>query len=281
VLDKTSLPDQTLVLIALADGYDFGIISSNIHRVWTLAAGGTLEDRPRYSNSRCFDPFPSPGDLLKSQIRAVAEELDAFRKERQKEHPSLTMTHMYNVLEKVKSNADMDDDDERIKKDGLIIILKELHDKLDALVFEAYGWPQTLTDEQILEKLVALNHERAAEEKRGHVRWLRPDYQIPRFGKDLDKMAAKEEGAQIAAELGLSEPAAKKVSFPTDAVGQTAAVFAALAAASGTVTVSDIASGFRKSKNLEKNVGEVLASLARLGHVATKDGKSFEIRRVA
>jgi hypothetical protein len=52
-----------------------------------------------------------------------------------------------------------------------------------------------------------------------------------------------------------------------------------LAAASGAVTVNDIAAGFRKSKNLEKNVGEVLASLARLGHVATKDGKSFEIRR--
>ncbi len=58
-------------------------------------------------------------------------------------------------------------------------------------------------------------------------------------------------------------------------------MFAALAAASGAVTVSDIAAGFRKSKNLEKNAGEVLASLVRLGHVATKDGKTFEIRRAA
>jgi hypothetical protein len=193
----------------------------------------------------------------------------------------LTLTQMYNVLEKLRANAILDDDEECIKKEGLILILKEHHDKLDRLVFEAYGWPHTLTDEQILEKLVALNHERAAEEKRGHVRWLRPDYQIPRFGKDLDKMAAKEEGAQIAAELGLAEPTAKKLSFPTDAVAQTAAVFAALAATIGPVTVSGIASGFRGSKNLEKNVGEVLASLARLGHVATKDGKSFEIRRAA
>ena len=87
---------------------------------------------------------------------------------------------------------------------GLILILKEHHEKLDRLVFEAYGWPDTLTEEQILEKLVALNHERAAEERRGHVRWLQPDYQIPRFGKRLDKQAAKEEGAQIAAELGLA-----------------------------------------------------------------------------
>jgi hypothetical protein len=188
---------------------------------------------------------------------------------------------MYNVLEKLKADGPLDDDEEVIKENGLILILKEMHEKLDRLVFEAYGWPETLTDEQIMQKLVALNHERLAEERRGHVRWLRPDYQIPRFGKDLDKMAAKEEGAQIAAELELGEPVAKKLSFPTDAVGQTAAVFAALAAASGPVTVGDIAAGFRKSKNLGKNVGEVLASLARLGHVATKDGKSFEIRRVA
>jgi hypothetical protein len=30
-----------------------------------------------------------------------------------------------------------------------------------------------------LTRLVALNHERAAEEKRGIIRWLRPDYQNP------------------------------------------------------------------------------------------------------
>ncbi len=58
---------------------------------------------PRYSKSKFFDPFPlsSAGDLLKAQIRCVAEELDAFRKQRQKEHPSLTLTQMYNVLGEV------------------------------------------------------------------------------------------------------------------------------------------------------------------------------------
>jgi hypothetical protein len=39
------------------------------------------------------------------------------------------------------------------------------------------------------------------EEKRRLVRWLRPDYQIPRFAKGVDKQAAKEQGAQGAAEL--------------------------------------------------------------------------------
>jgi hypothetical protein len=38
------------------------------------------------------------------------------------------------------------------------------HKKLDAAVAAAYGWPAELTEEQILERLLALNLERAAEE---------------------------------------------------------------------------------------------------------------------
>jgi hypothetical protein len=38
------------------------------------------------------------------------------------------------------------------------------HKELDAVVACAYGWPADLTDEQVLEKLIALNLERAAEE---------------------------------------------------------------------------------------------------------------------
>ncbi|MFZ2066781.1 MAG: DNA methyltransferase, partial [Xanthobacteraceae bacterium] len=277
--------DDKVVIIASDDGYTLGILQSHIHLAWALRAGGWLGvgNDPVYVKTKVFDPFPFPfsGELLKAQIAGVAEELDAFRKQRQKEHPELTLTQMYNVLEKIRADAALDEDDEAIKEKGLILILKELHDKLDRLVFEAYGWPQTLSDEEILEKLVALNHERAAEEKRGHVRWLRPDYQIPRFGKDIDKMAAKEEGAQIAADLGLPEPSARKPSFPADAVAQTAAVFGALASARGPVDAAAIAANYRKTRNLEATIFNVLESLNRLGHVSSKDGKTFEIRRVA
>lgn len=38
------------------------------------------------------------------------------------------------------------------------------HRKLDAAVFDAYDWPHNLTDEQILERLLALNLERAAQQ---------------------------------------------------------------------------------------------------------------------
>ena len=282
-LEASVISESKIVLIGSDDAFVLGVLSSKIHIAYALRTGGWLGvgNDHTYNHTECFEtfPFPSPGDLLKAKIRAAAEELDAFRKERQKEHPHLTLTQMYNVLEKLKANAELDEDDERIKNDGLILILKELHEKLDAPVFEAYGWPTTLSDEQILEKLVALNHERAEEEKRGHVRWLRPDYQIPRFGKGLDKMAAKEE--QVEADLGIAAEGIKKSSFPTGAVEQTAAVFAALASAKNAITVGDIAGSYRKTKNLEKNIAEVLGSLARLGHVSIRDGKTFELKRTA
>jgi hypothetical protein len=42
--------------------------------------------------------------------------------------------------------------------------------------------------QSLLTRLVALNHERAAEEKRGHIRWLRPDYQAPQAGSGPSKI---------------------------------------------------------------------------------------------
>jgi len=39
--------------------------------------------------------------------------------------------------------------------------LELAHKKLDEAVFAAYGWPSDLSDEEILERLLALNLERA------------------------------------------------------------------------------------------------------------------------
>jgi hypothetical protein len=250
-----------------------------------LANGGTLEDRPRYNKDVCFDPFPFPdaNNIQKQTIRVIAEDLDTHRKRVLAEHPHLTLTGLYNVLEKLRADVKADDleaADRKIFDDGLVLIIKEYHDKLDVAVAEAYGWPADLSDDDILTKLVALNKERLEEEKRGLVRWLRPDYQIPRFAKGLDKQAASEQGAQVAATLDIVEKV-QLLSFPSDAVEQTAAVFAALAAAGSPLNAKAIAAQFKKTKMAEKKIADVLGSLARLGHVTSIDGKSFALRRVA
>ena len=141
---------------------------------------------------------------------------------------------------------------------------------------EAYGWPVDLSDEEILSRLVALNKERAAEEARGHVRWLRPDYQIPRFGSAQDKQE------QIEADLGMAPVVMVKPTFPAGAVEQTAAVMAALALASAAVSAGELAQGFKQGRKAEARITATLSSLARTGFIsAVEGGKKFSLRRAA
>ncbi|RYX87923.1 MAG: class I SAM-dependent DNA methyltransferase [Bradyrhizobiaceae bacterium] len=283
-LDANILPDNMVVAIGSDDAAVLGVLSSRIHVTWTLAQGGTLEDRPRYTKSQCFDPFPFPdaNNIQKQIIRVITEELDAHRKRVLSEHAHLTLTGIYNVIEKIRkglSPDNFDDKDREIFDDSLAMIVKELHDRLDIAVADAYGWPADLKEDDILGRLVALNKGREQEERRGLVRWLRPDYQMPRFG-NADKQAASEQGAQIAATLDLVDKV-QLASFPTVAVEQTAAVFAVLAAASGPLDAKGLAAHFKRTKTTERKVGEVLASLARLGYVTSQDGLTFALRRVA
>ena len=98
---------------ALTDAVFLGVLSSRFHVLWSLRAGGWLGigNDSRYLKSLVFDtfPFPAPPDALKARIRAVAEELDALRKQRQVEHPDLTLTQIYNVLEKLRRGEALDD----------------------------------------------------------------------------------------------------------------------------------------------------------------------------
>ncbi|RZL15545.1 MAG: hypothetical protein EOO62_03720, partial [Hymenobacter sp.] len=72
-----------------------------------MAAGGKLGvgDDPVYTNSRCFDPFPFPAatEAQQARIREMAEALDAHRKRQQAQHPTLTLTDLYNVVEKLRA----------------------------------------------------------------------------------------------------------------------------------------------------------------------------------
>ena len=83
--------------------------------------------------------------------------------------------------------------EKQIHEQGLVSVLKQIHDDLDAAVAEAYGWPVDLTDDEILERLVALNKERAAEEAKGLVRWLRPEFQNPGGTTKMQKTLTPDE----------------------------------------------------------------------------------------
>ncbi|WP_313900782.1 DNA methyltransferase [Methylobacterium sp. J-077] len=283
-LDASILPDNKLVAVATDDALHLGVLSSRIHVTWAVRAGGWLGvgNDSVYVKSRCFDPFPFPltTPAKVERIRRAGEALDAHRKERRTLHPEVSLTDAYNVLAKLQAGttvASLNEADRAILEAALVLVLRELHDDLDAAVADAYGWPANLTEDDILARLVALNKARAADELRGVVHWLRPGFQVPRLGAP-----AKGTGEQVEADLVVADGAAGKPGFPLDDMAQTAVVMAALMGAAGPLDATTIASGFRKTRRLEERVGSVLAALSRLGFVTTTDGgRSYALRRAA
>jgi methylase of polypeptide subunit release factors len=192
--EPCTIATNTTVMIASANAHHFGVLSSRVHVAWALAAGGRMGvgNDPRYQKAACFDsfPFPAATDEQCVSIGEIAERLDRHRVEALRRDSKLTMTGIYNVVDKLRSGETLTAKEREIHTIAACGVLKDLHDELDRAVTEAYGWPDDLTNEEILARLVALHDERVREEQRGLVRWLRPDYQKSRFGQDLPETAA-------------------------------------------------------------------------------------------
>ncbi|MGI8727921.1 MAG: class I SAM-dependent DNA methyltransferase [Solirubrobacterales bacterium] len=266
-LDSETVPDNKLVVIATADSFHLGVLSAKAHVLWATVNGGRMGvgNDPVYVKSLCFDPypFPAPNAPLVQRIRTLGEQLDAHRKQRQQVHPDLTITGMYNVLDKVRSLRELTEKEKVIYEHGLISVLKEIHDDLDAAVFDAYGWPLDLTDEQILERLVALNAERAAEEKRGLIRWLRPEFQNPdNKGQDIQQQI---EGASLEAVPSKAATPDGKPPWPKDLPDQLTAIRDTFHQSTTALDATTVAKSFKGART--KEVAQVLASLEALGHL--------------
>ena len=120
------------------------------HVKWALsAAGGGLGvgNDPRYTSKTIFGsfpfPFPEASVSPKSPIRDLGESPLTFTENVGKAlHSDLTITDMYNVLEKLRSGEPLTDKEKVTHEQGLVSVLKQIHDDLDAAVFDAYGWPR-------------------------------------------------------------------------------------------------------------------------------------------
>lgn len=265
--------DQGLVGIALDEGYHLGVLSSSIHRTWALAAGAALEDKPRYNKSVTLDPFPfpDPPKELRAEIGWVAERLDQHRKDAFARDERVTMTGMYNVVAKLRSGEKLTDKERAVHEIAACGVLRDLHDELDGLVARAYGWPWPMEREEVLERLVALHDERVEEEKRGHVRWLRPEYQVPRFGGAAPAAAepALELPEAAAAEIA---KVADKQPWPAGAIDQIGAAKAAVSTA--TATPAEVAATFTGAP--VPLVARHLETLAMVGEVRVLPDGRYE-----
>lgn len=264
-------PDNSLIVIASEDAFVLGVLSSTIHVTWALAAGSRLgiDGTPRYNKGACFDafPFPKPEPDICDRIGKLAERIDEHRKAALQRGDKVGMTVMYNVVDKLRTRAELTKAERAVHELAACGTLRDLHDELDRLVAEAYEWPWPLPPPDILTRLVELHDRRVEAERAGTVRWLRPEYQAPRFGKGVRESVQEQlPGDDVPGEV----VATSLAPWPSDAVGQITAL-RALATASP-ISVGEAVKRFMGARR--DLVARHLETLAILGEVrGTGEGR--------
>lgn len=141
-------PSNATNVFAFDDDYAMGILTSSAHQTWAHAEGSSLEDRPRYTPTSCFQtfPWPSASDSDREEIGAVTNELLERRREICIER-NIGLTDLYNFID-----------------DGGYRDLANLHSKLDKTVIAAYGWPRMVAGDplEIRARLARLHADRVA-----------------------------------------------------------------------------------------------------------------------
>jgi hypothetical protein len=280
-LDKEVAPDNMLVCVASSDAFVLGVLSSSVHIFWALAAGGALEDKPRYNKTLCFDsyPFPEATPKVRERISQLAVRLDDHRRLAVERHEFVTITGMYNVIAKLREGVALTPKERAVHEAAACGVLRDMHDELDAAVAEAYDWSWPEPPALILERLVALHDRRVEEETAGTIRWLRPEYQRPRFGGATD-------AANVVPTLDLPAPPTTAggagaviapAPWPSDAIGQIT-VLRSMAA----MTPVSIEEAVQRLVGAKRDiVHRHLETLAMLGEVRDVGGGRYAVAVVS
>lgn len=197
--DSAAVPDQQVITFATESDYFAGILESRYHRIWIRRKGNQLreaESASRYNVRECFLTFPFPRATAEqeSDIATAAKNLNELRErwlnppewtqERALEFPgshsgpwqryidvrsvNTTGTGIVHYPRPESRNAECA---AKLKNRTLTRLYNErpawlelAHKRLDATVAAAYGIPATMTEQKILDHLLALNLARAAKE---------------------------------------------------------------------------------------------------------------------
>ena len=181
-----TLPDHQLIVIARDDDATFGILHSRFHEIWALRKGTWLGvgNDPRYTPSTTFETFPFPDGLTPDRSAAdyatdarvgpIASSAQALVAARDRWlNPAELLMRVPEVVpgfpdrlvpKDAAAAAEMRTRtltalyNQRGKPEGAW--LDALHRDLDTAVAIAYGWPVSLEDDAVLERLLALNLKR-------------------------------------------------------------------------------------------------------------------------
>ncbi|BBU62545.1 DNA methyltransferase yeeA [Methylosinus sp. C49] len=176
--------DSQLIAIARDDDATFGVLHSRFHEAWALRLGTWLGvgNDPRYTPTTTFETFPFPEGLTPNipaaayaddpraiRIAAAAKRLDELRRawlnppDLVEIVPEVVPGYPDRILPKDTEAA------VKLKERTLTNLynqrpqwLADAHAALDRAVAAAYGWPEEISTEEALEKLLALNLSRAS-----------------------------------------------------------------------------------------------------------------------
>ncbi len=159
-VDPISLCNQGTLVFARDDDFFFGVLHSQAHEIWSRAQGTQLREQEsgaRYTPTTCFETFPMPWPpghepTTDARYTAIADASSELASKRDTwltgDDPSdkkpRTLTRLYNDRPTWLDLA---------------------HRALDAAVSAAYGWPDDMTDDQILDRLLSLNIQRTTEQR--------------------------------------------------------------------------------------------------------------------
>jgi type II restriction/modification system DNA methylase subunit YeeA len=187
-MPKPRLPDKNLMVIARDDDTTFGILHSRFHELWALRMGTWLGvgNDPRYTPSTTFETFPFPQGLTPDipaaayaddpRAQAIAAAAVALNETRERWlNPPDLVTRVPEVVPGYPDRLlPVDAAAAKVLKTRTLTNLynqrpawlDHLHRTLDAAVAEAYGWGDdwragTLTEDEILARLFALNRQRS------------------------------------------------------------------------------------------------------------------------
>jgi len=124
-----------LQLIANANQYHFGVLTSNVHMAWMRSVCGRLETRYDYSAKIVYNnfPWPEPTEQQKAEIEKSAQAVLEAREL----YPDCSLADLYDELT-------MPPD------------LRKAHEANDKAVMKAYGFKSNMTESAIVAELMKM-----------------------------------------------------------------------------------------------------------------------------
>lgn len=188
---------NALVIVCDPRFSTYAVIDSTIHEIWAWKYSSTMGSSTlRYTPSSAFETYPFPTGLLKAEYHLLSEIGEHYHEYRRSlmHRLWLGLTDIYNLFHNrdltpaIVAKVSGKPEEAEAGYQG-ILELRKFHRELDEAVLAAYGWTdlnlghdfhevETLPEndrvrytispdarKELLKRLLALNHQRAAEEK--------------------------------------------------------------------------------------------------------------------